>query len=106
MPNLDVLGEECCNADDVVQATVRARAQARDKLVETDDRVLNIAEVLIHVHRLPSQEHVQELHAIEDKHLRAHNGSLCISGDGAMAQVRGCFICEDDSMSEACLAMA
>ena len=44
--------EECCDADDIIQATIRARAQARDILVETDDRLLNIAEVLIHVHRL------------------------------------------------------
>ena len=81
VPNRDVLVEECCDADDIIQATFRARAQARDKLVETDDRVLNIAEVLIHVHRLrpvdiSSKEHVQVLHAMEDKHIRAHTVSF------------------------------
>ena len=68
VPNRDAHVEECC--DDIIQATIRARAQARDILVETDDRVLNIAEVLIHLHRLrpvdiSSKEHVQVLHAIE-----------------------------------------
>ena len=55
-------------------------AQAKHILVESDDRVLNIAEVLIQVHRLrpvdiSPKEHVQVLHAIEDKHIRAHDGS-------------------------------
>ena len=72
--NRDVLVEEYCDADDIIQATIRARAQGRDILVGTGDRVLNIAGVLIHVHRLRQvdrKEHVQVLHAIEEKHLRA-----------------------------------
>ena len=52
MPNRDVLIEECCEGDDIIHATKRPRAQAKDILVETDDLVSNIAEVLIHVHRL------------------------------------------------------